>query len=145
MSENLIFTWTMEAIEFIIFKIFIDILLRDKNISSKVATQYWFFVNWICFYFGYIIKLKDLRENRLYNHCDTNMPFYSWLIHARYREITLKYLLCYLLAIKSQKKKKKNYFGVGIMNVYLLQIDVLSLKKKKKYLIKCNLHSCPCR
>ena len=107
MSENLIFTWTMEAIEFIIFKIFIDILLRDKNISSKVATQYWFFVNWICFYFGYIIKLKDLRENRLYNHCDTNMPFYSWLIHARYREITLKYLLCYLLAIKSQKKKKK--------------------------------------
>ena len=143
MSENLIFTWTMEAIEFIIFKIFIDILLRDKNISSKVATQYWFFVNWICFYFGYIIKLKGLRENRLYNHCDTNMPFHPWLIHAQYREIILKYLLCYLLAIKSQKKT--NYFGVGIMNVYLLQIDALSLKKKKKYLIKCNLHSCPCR
>lgn len=143
MSENLIFTWTMEAIEFIIFKIFIDILLRDKNISSKVATQYWFFVNWICFYFGYIIKLKGLRENRLYNHCDTNMPFHPWLIHARYREITLKYLLRYLLAIKSQKKP--NYFGVGIMNVYLLQIDALSLKKKKKYLIKCNLHSCACR
>ena len=110
MSENLIITWTMEAIEFIIFKIFIDILLRDKNISSKVATQYWFFVNWICFYLGYIIKLKDLRENRLYNHCDTNMPFYPWLIHARYREITLKYLLCYLLAIKSQKKKKKLFW-----------------------------------
>ena len=45
-------------------------------------------------------------------------------------EITLKCLLCYLLAIKSQKKK--NYFGVGIVNVYLLQIDVLPLKKKKE-------------
>lgn len=127
MSENLIFPWTMEAIEFIIFKIFIDILLRDKNISSKGATQYWFFVNWICFYFGYIIKLKGLRENRLYNHCDTNMPSHPWLIHDWYREITLKYLLCYLLAIKSQK----NYFGVGIVNVYLLQIDVFFKKEKE--------------
>lgn len=35
----------METTEFIIFKIFIDILLRDKNISSKGTTHFWLFVN----------------------------------------------------------------------------------------------------